>query len=165
MAKIVFFILIIFIMLYPIFISNKNYKFISKEKNINKPLIEILDAKFKKYNKILEINGTFKKAYIFKTYYKFNDLFANNLIKKEQYFAKIAIKKGNIIKAKIATYKNSDYLINSKNAIYNEDKKILKGWDFNFTSKKAKGKGSFFKVDNNKNIYAKNIIFYIKVYK
>ncbi len=165
MAKIIFFFLILFIMLFPVFMSTKTYKSVKHKNNNTLPLIEVANGTFKKYNFVLEINGTFKKLNIFKNYYEFNNLYANDIVKQEKYFAKWALKNNNVIKAKNATYKNSDYILHSKNVIYYEVKKALSGNDFNFTSGKAKGKGKYFKIDRNKNIYAKNIIYYIKVKK
>jgi hypothetical protein len=164
MAKIIFFILIVFIIVFPVFISNTKYKTFLKKAE-NKPLIEIFEGKYKKYNKILEINGSFSKAGIFKNSYQFFNLYANDLVKKEYYFAKWALKKDNIIKAKRVKYINDDYLINSENIIYYENKKFLKGWDFNFSSVKAKGRGDYFEVDKNKNLFAKNVVYFIKVEK
>jgi hypothetical protein len=164
MAKIVFFLLIFFIMIFPVFISNKHHKIVV-EKQKNKPLIEIIDSKYKKYNKILEVNGSFKKGKIYSNCYKFNNLFANNLIKKEKYFAKWAFKKDNLIKGKFVKYINNDYNLTSKKVIYYEKNNFLKGWDFNFTSFKAKGKGKYFEIDKNKHLFAKNIIYFIKVKK
>jgi hypothetical protein len=164
MAKIIFLLMIIFIMIFPIFFSNKIHKNLSKKK-ANKPLIEIVEGRYKKYNKILEINGSFSKAYIFKNFYQFDNLYANNLIKKEKYFAKWALRKNNLIKAKSVKYLNKDYTVEAKRGIYYENKKFLKGWDFNFSSNKARGKGKYFEIDKNKNIYAKNVIYYIKVGK
>ena len=165
MAKIAFFFLILFIMLFPVFMSTKTYKKIKYKNNSPLPLIEVKGGTFKKYNFFLEINGTFKKLNIFKNYYEFNNLYANDIIKREKYFAKWALKNNNVIKAKNAVYKNSDYILHSKNVIYYEAEKVMSGYDFNFTSDKAKGKGKYFKIDRNKNIYAKNIIYYIKVEK
>jgi len=165
MAKIVFFILVLFIMIYPIFISNNNYKIIKQNQVEKKPLIEIVDAKFKKYNILLESNGTFKKADIYKNYYQFVNLFVNNLIKKEKYFAKWAQKKNNLIKAKDAKYSNLNYKINAKRAVYYINKGFLKGWNFKFFSKNAKGEGTYFQVNKKKNLFAKDITYYIKVEK
>ncbi|GAX88038.1 conserved hypothetical protein [Lebetimonas natsushimae] len=164
MAKIIIFLTIVFIMIFPIFISNKHYKKIPEKKE-NKPLIEIIDGKYKKYNNILEINGSFSKANIYLNYYQFDNLFADNLVKKEKYFAKWAFRKNNIIKAKIVKYINNDYNVHAKNVLYNEKKKLLKGWDFTFNSNKAKGKGKYFEIDKHKHLFAKNIIYYIKVEK
>jgi hypothetical protein len=164
MAKIVFFLIIFFIMIFPVFISNKHPKVIMKKQE-NKPLIEIIDGKYKKYNNILETNGSFKKGKIYSNYYEFNNLFANNLIKKEKYFAKWALKKGNIIKIEFVKYINNDYNLTSKNVIYYETNSLLKGWEFNFSSDKARGRGKYFEIDKNKNLYAKNIIYFIKVEK
>jgi hypothetical protein len=164
MAKVIFFLIIIFIMIFPVFVSNKKYKTIQTE-NEKRPLIEIFEGRYKKYKKSLEINGSFFKVNIFKKYYQFKNLKVNNLIKSEKYFAKWALKKDGLIKAKEVSYINNDYAINSKNIIYYEKKKFVKGWDFNFSSFKARGKGKYFEIDKNKNLFAKNIIYFIKVEK
>jgi hypothetical protein len=164
MAKIVFFLIVVFIAVFPLFISNRHYKTFYEKKE-NRPLIEIIDGKYKKYNKILEMNGSFSKGNIYSNYYQFDNFFANNLIKKEKYFAKWALKKDDIIKGNRVKYLNNDYSLNSKNVIYDEKRKLLKGWDFNFTSNKARGMGKYFEIDKNKNLLAKNIVYYIKVGK
>jgi hypothetical protein len=161
MAKIIFFLSVAFIMFFPIFVSNKIYKgnFKSGE---NKPLIEIFNGTYKKFNKKLEISGTFDKAELFKNSYVLYNLFANDLIKKQKYFAIFAKKENNLITANDVKYINSDYLLNAKKVIYYEKKKFLKGWNFNFKSDKSKGKGKYFEIDKNKNLFAKNIVYYIK---
>jgi hypothetical protein len=165
MAKIIiFFIFIIFIIVFPLVGGGNNYKTFL-QKNTMKPTIEIFNGIFKKYNKILEINGSFIKADFFKNYYKLNNLYADDLLNEEYYFAKWALKKENIIKAKKVKYINNDYSLNSENIIYYENKKFLKGWDFNFSSVKAKGRGDYFEVDKNKNLFAKNVVYFIKVEK
>jgi hypothetical protein len=165
MAKIIFFLFILFVIVFPIFISNKSYKNISQT-NEKKPVIEIFNGVYKKYNTNLEMNGSFDKAEVFNiNYEKIYNLIADDLRKKEKYFAKVAIKENNIIKATDAKYKNDDYFVKAKKVIYYEKKKFLKGWNFNFKSDKAKGKGEYCEVDKNKNLFAKNIIYYIKVEK
>jgi hypothetical protein len=163
MGKIAFFLIIVFIIIFPIFLSNKTYKnnLINHQKN--KALIEIIDGKYKKYNHSLEINGSFKRADVFKKYYQFSDLYANDLIKNETYYAKKAIKKDNLIKAINVKYKNLDYTLNAFKVVYYEKKKFLKGWNFYFTTDKIRGEGKYFEIDKNKNLYAKNIIYYLKV--
>jgi hypothetical protein len=151
-------------MFFPIFISQKKYKNVPNIAQV-KPLIEIYNGEYKEFNKKLELNGSFEKAFIFKDNYQIYNLIANNLDKNEKYIAKYALKKDGFIKAKDVIYSNSDYSLFSKNMIYDEKKKFLKGFIFNFKSKEAKGRGNYFEIDKNKNLFAKNIIYQIKVDK
>jgi hypothetical protein len=156
--------IVVFIAVFPLFISNRHYKTFYEKKE-NRPLIEIIDGKYKKYNKILEMNGSFSKGNIYSNYYQFDNFFANNLIKKEKYFAKWVLRKNSLINAKYAYYINNDYKVNAKKMLYYERNKFLKGWDFNFSSNKTRGNGKYFEIDKNKHLFAKNIIYYIKVEK
>jgi hypothetical protein len=164
MAKIVFFLIVIFIIFFPVFISNNKHKVIST-KIEDKPLIEVFNGKYKKFNNKLEIEGNFKKANIYKTHSEFVNLLVNDIIKSEKYFANWALRKDNLVEAKFVKYINNDYIINSKNVVYFSKERFFKGWDFNFSSDKARGKGKYFEVDKNKNLFAKNIVYFIKVEK
>jgi hypothetical protein len=163
MAKIIFFLLTIFIIIYPIFFSKSVHKNIKKDYS-KKPLIEIFNGTYKKFNlSSIELNGSFSKAEIFKNYYHLFDLLSHNILKRESYFSKDAVKQNNLIKGKNVKYRNENYILEAKKAFYCEKKKFLKGYDFNFSSIKAKGRGKYFEVDKNKHIFAKNVTYFIKV--
>jgi hypothetical protein len=164
MVRIVFFLISIVIMFFPLLFSYSDKQKIMKSCN-NKAVIEIFDGYFRGYrNYFIDFKGNFKKAEFFSDYKKFYDLWVNKIFKNEKYFAKSAIKKENIIKANRVFYLNKDYVLFSPRIVYDIKTKFLKGWDFNFTSKQAYGKGKYFEVKD-KNIYAKNIIYFIKVDK
>ena len=161
MAKIVFFIIIL-IMIFPLFFMNEKVKVI-KENNETKPPVEIIGGSFEKYNPLLEIRGNFKKLNFFNNYLEIEDLCAYNIIKKEQFFAKWALNEKETIKAKNVKYQNSDYNLTALTALYLKNAKILKGGEFKFYSSDARGIGKRFTVDKDKNIFAENITYYLKV--
>jgi len=161
MAKIVFFIIIL-IMVFPLFFMNEKFKTV-KNSNVIKPPIEIIKGNFEKYNPVLEITGSFEKLNFFKDYLEIEALSTNDILKNEHYFAKWALNKKDKIEAKDVKYQNSDYNLSTTKAVYLKKEKILKGGKFNFYSLDARGKGNSFIVDKDKNIFAENITYYIKV--
>jgi len=161
MAKIVFFIIVL-IMVFPLFFMNEKFKAVKKS-NVIKPPIEIIEGNFKKYNPVLEITGSFEKLNFFKDYFEIKALSTDDVLKNERYFAKWALNKKDKIEAKNVKYQNSDYNLTTIKAVFLKKEKILKGGRFNFSSSDASGKGSSFTVDKDKNIFAENITYYIKV--
>jgi len=161
MVKIVFFIIFL-IMIFPLFFMNEKFKQV-KTSNLIKPPIEIIEGKFKKYNPELEKIGHFQKLNFFKDYLEIKNFYLIDIVKNEHYFAKLILNKKDKIEAENVKYQNSDYNLSTIKAIYLKKEKILKGDRFNFISLNARGKGKSFLIDKNKHIFAKNVIYYIKV--
>ena len=163
MGKIVlFFIFILIIIVYPMLISY-NYKPFLKE--FNKPEIIINKGNFYIYSPILEKKGNFSKFYLENNSYIALNLYIKDLIKKEEYKAKRAVLKNDLIKAKDGWYKNNEIELITNRAIYYKNEKLLKGKNFKLYATNFRGFGDEFLVDENKNIKAKNIIYYLKVRK
>jgi hypothetical protein len=159
-----FVLFLLIIIVYPLFIND--YKE-NKNQNIKKTLPEItlIDGKFKIYDKQLEKKGYFKKFDVFKNAYVANDLFAEDLLKKEKYTLNKAIFKNELIRGYNLIYENKDLLLKTKTATYNKQTKILNGGVFQIYAKEIKGYGNSFRIDNNKNLFAQNITYFIKVKK
>ena len=161
MGKIVlFFVFIIIIIAYPILISY-NYKPTLKD-GIKKPGIIIDKGNFYIYALILEKKGNFDKFYLEENSYFALNLYVKDLTKKEEYKAKKAIFKNDLIKAKNVLYKDNKIKLTTNNAIYYKNKKLLEGGKFKLYSTNFKGFGNEFLLDKNKKIIAKNIIYYLK---
>jgi len=161
----IFFFIVTIVSIYPLF-ELKNQPRIKEYKNklIIPTVIE--NGKYYIYEVNLTKEGTFKKLefYSHKKIKAYDFLLKNN-ITNEKLFSKIAIYKKPILKGFDVKYMNSEYNLTTKSAIYNQDKKTLKGGKFKLFSSNYKGYGKSFFVDENKNIYANDIKYFIKVDK
>ena len=164
MARAVVFLLILLgISFYPL-IEMKNVKKI-KEYNIKYFVpTEILDGRYFVYEVNLSKKGKFSKLDIFskKKIMAFNLEF-NDLIKHESLKAKRALYNAPLLKAFNVLYKNKDYNLSTDFAFYNQKEKTLKGGKFKILSANYRGYGDSFFVDSNKNIFATDINYFLKV--
>jgi len=166
MAKIIlFFVFLILAMVFPIYeyFLQKPVKKIKISKNI--AIANIYKGKFRTYDGNLTKTGYFNFLNVYKKYYLADNLYVNDVIKKEHYSAKTAKFENSVVYANMFFYQNSDYNLDTlkatyflKGKIFTGGKFILRGKDFNTT-------GSKFLVDKNKNITAFNTIFNLKVNK
>ena len=162
MGKIAFFfIFILIIVVYPMLLSYNYKPYLIKE--IKKPEIIINKGNFYIYSSILDKMGTFDKFYLEKNTYIALNLYIKDLIKKEEYKAKKTIFKNSLIKARDVWYRNSEIELITNNAIYYKNKKLLKGKKFKLYATNFIGFGNEFLIDENKNIKAQNITYYLKV--
>ncbi|GAB6073837.1 hypothetical protein [Nautilia lithotrophica] len=154
------------IMFYPLFISSgKNIPHQIKKKTLSLPDVKVEDGEFYIYKKALEKKGKFKILNVYKKGYIAFDLNAKDLLKNEEYKSSKTIFKDDIVTGYKVWYKNKDIELNTKKAIYNKKTDILKGGKFQLFAKDFRGYGNEFFVDDNKNLYAKNITYYLKVEK
>jgi len=168
MVKILIFVLMIIgIIFYPVYsvYGNKTAKH-ADIKKINIPDVEIIDGKFRMYAKVLEKTGKFKfLIYYKKNFYIIKDTYVRDLLSGERYRAEKNILKNDDIIGYNVFYRNNDFELITSKAVYNKNKKILKGEKFKLTANNFKGEGKFFIVDKNKNLSASNIKYYLKVDK
>jgi len=166
MGKIIFFVILISVVLiYPLFVV-KNTHYIKEsvsEKNIS--LVTINNGTFFKYDNNLSKSGRFLTLDIYKNFYFAKNLLLKDLIKKEFFKANRAKFIFNKLYCYDFFYHNNEYNFSSDFVIYNTKNKLFKGEKFLLISQNFKGKGKNFKVDENRNIKANEIIFDLKVSK
>ncbi|EDM23866.1 hypothetical protein FE773_06095 [Caminibacter mediatlanticus TB-2] len=155
--------LVLIITLFPLFEQNPKKKE-GKTKNDIIPTI-IYKGIYYFYENNLTKYGNFTRLEIFKNKLLVDNLYLNNLIEKYKLFSKKAEYTKPIIKGFDVKYINDEYNLTTNFAIYNQKSKILKGKKFKVHSTNYKGFGDSFKVDKDKNIYATNIKYFIKVDK
>ncbi|MEO1928173.1 MAG: hypothetical protein ABGX26_05735 [Nautiliaceae bacterium] len=165
MVKKFFFFLFIFVVsVYPIVVGSENYVE-KKKKEIILPEVEIKKGNYFLYKEILEKNGSFSSLKKFDSKYVVYNLVVDDLIKKAFYKAKKTL----FFKEKIVGfdvyYKDEALELISDKAIYDKTTKELKGEGFKLFNKDIRGYGSSFVIDKNKNIFAKNVTYFIKVDK
>jgi hypothetical protein len=154
---------ILFVIFYPVFESKsyKPVKYTKKEKII--PTV-IYNGKFFIYNTILIKKGKFSKLDLYsKNYLKADDLSIYDLIKKERITALRAIYEKPFLKGFKVSYQNDQYTLNTEKALYDTKTSVLKGGEFNFRSADYHGYGKSFSVDKDKDIRAKEIVYFLKV--
>lgn len=158
-----FFLFLIFAMMFPVYeyFLQKPVKKIKEVKNM--PLVNIYNGKFATYDNNLSKTGYFSSLNVYKKYYLGQNLFVNDLIKKEFYKAKKAKLEDSVMYAYNFFYKNENYSLNTLKAIYFLKKKIFKGSKFFLKGKDFNSSGENFLVDKNKNITAYETIFNLKV--
>jgi len=164
MAKIViFFIFLIGAMLFPIYeyFSQKPIKKVKITKNI--AIANIYKGKFASYDKNLTKTGYFDMLSVYKKYYIGDDIYVNDLIKKEHYSAKKAKFENSMLYANVFHYKNNAYMLDASNVVYSLKKKFFKGGKFFLKGNDFNTTGNDFLIDKNKNITANNTIFNLKV--
>ncbi len=163
MVRAVVFILIILgISLYPL-LEIKNVKVIKEYKIKNFIPMQIDKGRYFVYEVNLTKMGSFDKLNIFeKKIVAFNFTFFD-LLKHEDFFAKKAVYNKPELKVYILKYSNKDYNVSSDFAVYNKLKKTLRGSKFEILSANYRGYGSSFFIDSNKNIFAENINYFLKV--
>ncbi len=166
MGKIIlFFIFLILAMLFPIYEYSlqKPAKKIKVPKNI--AIADIYKGKFRTYDNNLTKTGYFNSLSIYKKYYLGNNIFVNDVIKKEHYSAKKAKFENSVVYADIFHYQNNSYILDTLKAVYSLKTKIFKGSKFFLRGKDFNTTGIRFLIDKNKNIIADNTIFDLKVNK
>ena len=90
-------------------------------------------------------------------------MFLDNLLEKEHFFSKYVVMRGNIVTGKDVFYKNKDFELSTKHAKYDKVSHVVDGGEFSLKGKNYIGYGKEFMIDGNKNIYASNIDFRLKV--
>ncbi len=166
MGKItLFFIFLIAAMLFPIYeyFLQKPVKKIKMSKNI--AIANIYKGRFRTYDNNLTKIGHFDSLNIYKTYYLADNLYVNDVIKKEHYSSKKAKFENSVVYANIFYYQNSNYSLDTLKAIYFLKIKLFKGGKFFLRGKDFNTTGVRFLIDKNKNIIADNTIFNLKVNK
>jgi hypothetical protein len=154
-------------MFYPVVISSGNSAVSGgKESKIKEmPDVKIENGKIFIYKVKLAKKGNFKELDVFKKGYIAFDLNVTDLLKSENYIADKTVFKNNKIIGYVVRYKNKDIKLNTDRAVYDKNSKMLNGDKFELYSKNFKGYGKSFKIDENKNLYANNITYYLKVEK
>ena len=154
---------LISVMIYPFFINDYKKKIVVVNSVL--PNVSFVNGNFKIYNGIIEKKGSFSKLDVFNYGYVADNLFAQDMIKKEIYQVKKAVFKNRVIKGYDLSYKNKDLELHTKSAVYDKETKILDGGEFVLNTENIRGYGKAFEIDNNKNLYAQKITYYIKVDK
>jgi len=163
MDKIKYFLFIIFLLIVAIFpiVKKNNFKEINSKRVIIPTIL--YNGKYFVYEQNLTKLGSFSKLEIFNNKINVYDFYLNNLIDKYKLFSQ----KGNfvnpLLKGENVKYINQDYNLTTNFAIYNQKSKILKGKKFSVYSNNFKGFGDSFIVDKNKDIFATNVKYFIKV--
>ena len=166
MGKItLFFIFLIAAMFFPVYeyFLQKPVKKINVSKNI--AIANIYKGKFRTYDNNLTKTGYFDSLNVYKRYYLANNLYVNDIIKKEHYSSKKVKFENSVVYANIFYYQNSDYSLDTLKAVYSLKTKIFKGDKFFLRGKDFNTTGSRFLIDKNKDIMAFNTIFNLKVNK
>jgi len=166
MVKAAVFILFVFgVMLYPVFLNGKHEPNAPVKGGVL-PEVQFLDGMFYMYNPKLAKKGSFKDFEVYsKEHYRLKNIYLNDLEKQEEYKAGTSDIKGALINGKDVWYKNSDFTLTTDKAQYDKTSKILTGGSFEVVSKDFRGFGKSFKLDSEKNIYAQNIVYYLKADK
>ena len=163
MVKKIFFFLFIFaVSVYPVFLGSEEYVE-KKEKKIKLPEIEIKKGDYFIYNGVLEKNGTFAVLEKFPSKYVAYNLVVDDLIKKAFYKAEKTVFLKNKIIGFDVFYRDNTIKLTSNKAIYDKTTKELKGGKFKLFNKDIRGYGSSFIIDKNRNIFAKDVTYFIKV--
>ena len=166
MAKIIFFLFFLAgVMLYPVFIGNEKYESKPVFSSQKIPNVVFEKGRFFLYDKNLSKVGNFKTLEIYKNEYVSYAIKIKDILKNESYEAEKTLFKNDIITGFDVVYKNEDLTLLTDKAVYDKETKILSGEKFKLFAKDFKGFGENFEIDNNHNIYAQNIIYYLKVKK
>ncbi len=166
MGKLVLFtIILIIILLFPIYENSKI--FIPIEKNLKKEIALAIISKgtFSVYDINLSKRGKFDTFFIYKNRYIVNELNVDDIEKNESYFAKKAILKNKILTAFNFNYRSPKYSFVSDFVIYNLKTKNIRGRQFFLYSDEYNSTGKKFFIDSKRDISAENISFYLKVKK
>jgi len=160
MVKVIlFFLILIGIMVYPVF-ESKNIKTF-KEYKIHLPPVVLYKGKFFEYEPNLTKKGSFTQLVVDNKYKAF-DLYLKNLQKKEEIFVKFATYKEPIVKGKEVKYFSDEYNVSANEAVYNTKTAILKGRFFEIYSNSFRGNGEDFVVKE-KDFNATKITYFLKV--
>ncbi|WP_456479640.1 hypothetical protein [Nautilia sp.] len=166
MVKItVFGLLVLGIMFYPLTLGNRITVNGKKIKTVKLPEVEFEKGNFLIYDTVLEKKGKFDLLKIYKKEYIVYNLNMADLIKAENYKASKTVFKKSCITGYNVTYKNRDLELITNKAFYDKNRKILKGGQFRLYSKDYRGVGSSFVVNSKKDLYARDITYYLKVGK
>ncbi len=166
MVKTLFFILLLVtVMFYPMFISDNKVKVGDNHMSEKRPDIEFVDGRFFIYQGVLDKKGDFNILNIYKKEYIAFKLNVKDVLKKEHYYADKTVFKDDIITGHDVIYKNTDIELRTNIARYNKITKNLNGGKFRLFSKELRGYGDTFKINEKKDLFAENIIYYLKVDK
>jgi len=163
MVKIKYFLFIIFLLVVSIFpiIKKNNFKKINLKSAIVPTIL--YNGKYFIYEQNLTKFGSFSKLEIFNNKINVYNFFLNNLVDKYELFSSRGVYIKPFLKCENIRYINQEYNLTTNFAIYNQKLKILKGKNFSISSNNFKGFGDSFKIDKNRNIFATNIKYFIKV--
>jgi len=162
MGKLVFFLLFLIVIIYPIYeVKNQKVNH-NRAKKVKIHNLIIDKGKFFIYETNLSKDGNFDRLIKDKNKYTFFNLTFLDLVKKEEIISQKTIYNFKKVFFKTFFYKNKDYNFTSNIAVYLLNNKIFKGNNFMLIGKNYKGKGSYFIIDKNRNLKADNIIFDIK---
>jgi len=165
MVKVLLFFGLVFgVMLYPLFISS-NEKAKANVQIVKLPDVVFNDGKFYMYEGNLSKTGKFKMFELYDKGYIVNSLYLSDLVRNEEYKAKRTVFKDDIVTGYDVWYKNRDFELITNLAHFDKHTKILEGGKFEIYSTDFKGRGNSFEIDNKKDLYAQNIIYYLKVKK
>jgi len=161
---ILFFAVILGLSLYPL-IEVKNQP--KPENYKNRKIIPTLinDGKYFIYEVNLSKKGAFERLEVFKSLIKAYKFSLRDLKKEETIISEKIIYKKPVLKGYNVLYTNKDYNITTDFAAYNQETKVLNGSKFKIFSTSYKGFGDSFMVDNEKNVFATNIKYFLKVEK
>jgi len=156
--------IIIGVMVFPLF---SDVKGVQEQKVVAKELPEVVLKKsdFYMYDSRLVKKGMFDELNIYKKGYIAYNLFVSDLEKNETYKAKKTVFKNKLITGYQVWYKNKDLELNTTQAQYDKETGVLDGGEFELYSKDFRGYGKNFEVDRNKNLFAQNITYFLKVDK
>ncbi|MEO1922975.1 MAG: hypothetical protein ABGX25_00495 [Nautiliaceae bacterium] len=166
MVRAIFFLIfLLFIILFPVW-EYKNgsfYKTSNSIKPANIPSLEIRKAKYFVYEGNMTKKGRFSKLDRWGGVYVAYDFYLLNLLNDSQIEAKKVRFLGSEVEGFDVNYFAKEYNLTTEKAVYFRNKKYLKGDRFYIKSSSFRGKGKSFCVDENKNIKAKNVIYYLRV--
>ena len=164
MGKIaLFFLFLVLAMVFPVYeyFLQKPVKKFKVSKNI--PLVKIYNGVFSIYEDNLSKKGYFNSLSVYKKYYLGDNLYVEDLLKKEYYKAKKAKFEDSVVYAYFVNYENGEYSLYTPKVIYSLKDKIFTGGKFFLMGNDFNATGKNFLVDKNKNITAYNTIFNLKV--
>ncbi|WP_459883593.1 hypothetical protein [Caminibacter profundus] len=148
-------------MIYPIYESNQPKIKAFVDKNITPTVID--NGEYFVYDTNLIKRGSFKKLEVLGKELRAFDFYLFDFVKKELIKAKLINYQKPILSGVDVFYKTWEYNIFTKNATYNRQTCVLKGGRFKIVSESYIGFGDSFLVDKEKNVYAKNIDYFLKV--
>jgi hypothetical protein len=160
-----FFLFIITVVFYPLVVDENQEMPKKNLKASNLPDVEFFDGKFYIYQGVLTKKGHFSVLKVYKKGYIAFKLDVDDLVKAENYKADRTVFKDNTVTGYNVIYKNADMELKTDVAHYYKDTKRLTGGKFQVFSKDFKGYGKNFRLNDKKDLYARNITYYLKVNK
>ncbi len=166
MAKILIFVLIIAgVVFYPVIEFQKQPKV--KNYNVKNYIPTVVrNGDFFVYEVNLTKEGNFSVLNIItKKKIEAENFMLHNIVKNFVLDSKHVSYNGPVLTGFDVKYSTNDYNLSTVKAVYNDKTKILNGGKFKIFGKTFRGFGKKFKVDAEKNIYADNIKYFLKVNK